>query len=127
MPIKNVRFRAGAVNIVHRLTHFMQRDITAADDVRNDAFGAVNRNIFQKRIFDGELCRFRSARSEPARFANAHQRFSRASHHRADVGKIHINFARVRNDVRDRLDGLSQNIIGDAESVFKSRGRLNDG
>ena len=57
------------------------------------------------------------ARRSPDAHADPQQRVARAGHDRAHVGEVEVDQPRQRDQVRDALDALAQDVVGDAERL----------
>src|ERR1041385_2888103 len=87
----------------------MQREAGTAADVDENSLRALDGIVFEKRTGDGAV--------RTGGDGGAHDGISLTAHDGFYVSEIAIDNARHSNDVRDALDGLAQNIVGDAEGV----------
>src|SRR5215207_6464313 len=117
----DVRFLRGpATDDFGRLVHLEEREVVAAGDGEEDASGADELRVDERRA---ERSLGRSHRAVLARGeADAHDRGARVLHHRPYVGEIQVDQAGHRDQVADALDALSQDVVRDPESV-EHRGR----
>src|SRR3954468_23953436 len=122
----DVRVRvAGAVDDLGRLVDLEEPEVAAAGDVEQDAGGAVD-GLLEQRRADGRL-RGLGRAVLPRGRADAHQRAAGVVHDRADVGEVEVDQAGDRDQVRDALDALAQDVVGHAEGVEDRRAPLDDG
>ena len=59
----------------------------------------------------------RSRGARPTPIPMPEQRVARAGHDRAHVGEVEVDQSRQRDQVRDALDALAQDVVGDAERL----------
>src|SRR5262245_28216242 len=106
----------GVVNDPHRLVEFEERQVAASGDVYQNAFGAVDRSLFEERAGDRALRRVHGAVFAD-RVPGTHQRKTHALHDRADVGEIDVDKAGDGDQVGDALNRLAQDVVGHFERV----------
>src|ERR1041385_5961409 len=94
----------------------MQREAGTAADVDENSLRALDGIVFEKRTSDGAVGSIGGA-VRTGGDGGAHDGISLTTHDGFYVSEIAIDNARHSNDVRDALDGLAQNIVGDAEGV----------
>ena len=112
----------GGVDQLGRLVDLEQPEVAPAGDVEQDAGGALD-GFLQQRRGDrllGGLRRARLARGG----ADPHQRRPGVLHDRPDVGEVEVDQAGDRDQVGDALDALAQHVVGLAERVEDARAAL---
>ena len=112
------------VDDLGRLVDLEQAEVLAAGDVEQDAAGALDRLLQQRRRHRG-LGRLGGARLA-GRGPDAHQRRAGVLHDRAHVGEVEVDQAGDRDQVGDALDALAQHVVGLAERVEDARAALDD-
>ena len=94
----------------------MKGEVLASGDVPNDAGGAVDAEVEERR---GDGSRGSLARAVLAGGAtDTHQRRARVRHHRADIGEIDVDEAGEGDDVADAADALAEDVVGEEEGVL---------
>src|SRR3954470_10342510 len=106
------------------LVDLEQPEVLAARDVERDAGGALD-GLLEQRRGDRGLGRLGRAALTGGR-ADAHERRAGVLHDRADVGEVEVDKTRDRNEVRDALHALAQDVVGLAEGVEDGRAALDD-
>ena len=84
---------------------------------------ALDAVVFEKRAIDGAIGGVHGA-VRAGSYSRAHHGVTLAGHDRFHVGKVAIDDAGNRDDVGDALDGLAQNVVGDAEGFEEARAVL---
>ena len=121
----DVRVRVrGALDDLGRLVDLEQAEVVAAGDVEQDAGGALDR-LLQQRRGDRGLGGLGGA-VLAAGGADAHQRRAGVVHDRAHVGEVEVDQAGDRDQVGDALHALAQDVVGLAEGVEDRRAPLDD-
>src|SRR4051794_14766885 len=121
----DVRVGVGrGVDELGRLVDLEQPEVLAARDVEQDAGGALD-GLLQQRRGDRGLGGLGGA-VLPRRRADAHEGRAGVLHDRADVGEVEVDEAGDRDQVRDALDALAQDVVGLPEGVEDARAALDD-
>jgi hypothetical protein len=107
------------------LLHFGEFERGRSSDVDEDAACAVDSSGFEQGRGDCPLGSFDGALGA-AGGGGAHHGISHAGHDRLHVGEVTVDDPRNRDDVRDALHALAQDVVGDAEG-FKEAGVFGDG
>src|SRR3954451_24783031 len=114
----------GALDDLGRLVDLEQADVAAAGDVEQDAGRALD-GLLEQRTRDRLLGRLGRA-VLAARLADAHEGRAGVGHDRADVGEVQVDEAGDRDQVRDPLHALAQDVVGLAERLEDRRAALDD-
>src|ERR1700675_1665976 len=94
----------------------MQREAGAAGNVDEDALGALDGVVFEERAGNGAVGGVdRAIRSGGD--GGAHHRVALAVHDGFHVGEVAVDDAGDGDDVGDALNGLAEDVVGDAEGV----------
>src|SRR4051794_2962569 len=113
------------VDDLRRLVDLEQAEVAAAGDVEEDAVGALDR-LLEQRARDRRLGRLGGPRLAGGG-ADAHERRAGVLHDRPHVGEVEVDQAGDRDQVRDALDALAEDVVGLAERVEDARAALDDG
>ena len=114
----------GAADDLRRLVDLEQPEVVAAGDVEQDAAGALDAGLEQRRA-DRRLRRLDGA-VLAAGHADAHQRRAGVLHDGAHVGEVEVDEAGHRDEVGDALHALAQHVVGDLEGLDDRRAPLDD-
>src|SRR5439155_14068227 len=95
---------------------FMQRKAGAAGNVDEDALRALDGIVFKKRAGDGAIGGVHGAVCAGGD-SSAHHSVALAVHDGFHVGEVAVDDAGHGGDVRDALNGLAKNVVGNAEGV----------
>ncbi len=68
-----------------------------------------------------------TARLSPRAHADAEERLAGVAHRRANVGEVEVDEARKGDQLRDALDALAQDVVGDLEGLDHRRVLREDG
>ena len=102
-----------------RLVHLVEREVVAAGDREQDALGADDVGVDERRAqraLDGL-----HGAVVAGRVADAHERVAGVLHDRAHVGEVEVDQAGHRDQVADALDALAEHVVGDPERVEHRR------
>ena len=105
----------GAGDDLGRLVDLEQAEVAAAGDVEQDAAGALDARLEQRRAdrrprrLDGAVL--------AAGHADAHERRAGVLHDGAHVGEVEVDEAGHRDEVGDALHALAQHVVGDLEGL----------
>src|SRR5258708_3071252 len=104
---------------------FVQGKAGAAGNVDEDAFRALYGIVFEKRASDSAVGGVHGA-VRSGGDSGAHHGVALAVHYRFHIRKVAVDDAGHGDDVRDALNGLAKNVVGNAEGV-KEAGAALDG
>ena len=114
----------GATDHFRGFVHFIHREIEAAGDVEDHAARAFDRGLEQRRR--DRFLRCVGCAMFARAFADAHHRRTGVGHDRFYVGEIEIDQSRLRNEIRDALNTLTQHVIRIRERFVERRAFLDD-
>src|SRR5262245_14277688 len=104
------------MNDVGRLTYLVQQEVMSSCDIHKDASSSLNRSLFQETAGNGFLgCLDSSALTGSS--AGAHQRHTHSVHNGLHIGKVQIDQPGNNDQIGNALNGLSQDVVGDPESI----------
>src|SRR5215212_9913010 len=100
---------------LRRLVHLVEREVATARDRQEDRMRAVHLGLEQRRLdrMRGGIHRARLARAH----ADPEQSGAGVGHDRSDVREVEVDQARERDQVRDALDALAQDVVRHAERL----------
>src|SRR5215208_311146 len=104
---------------LRRLVHLVEREVATARDRQEDRMRAVHLGLEQRRLdrMRGGIHRARLARAH----ADPEQSGAGLGHDRSDVREVEVDQARERDQVRDALDALAQDVVRHAERLHHRR------
>src|SRR5262249_39624217 len=113
----DVRFSIGRiVDDAGCFADLMQQQVLTPRDVDQNASGSLDRAFFQKAAGDGFFRCFNGPILSTSRTC-AHQSHSHPRHHGPHVREIQIDESWNRDQIRNALNGLTKNVVCDAEGI----------
>ncbi len=103
--------------------NFMQGEAGAAGNVDQDALRALDGIVFEQRTGNGAVGGVDGAIRSGGN-GGAHHGVALAVHDGFHVGKVAVDNARHGDDVGNALDGLAEDVVGDAERVEETGAAL---
>src|SRR6266446_1706817 len=116
-------FVRGFLNDARRFVDFMEREARAAGNVDEDALRALDGVVLKQRAGDGAVGGVHGAVCAGGD-GRTHHGVALAVHDGFHVGKVTIDDSGHGDDVRDALDGLAKNVVGNAEGVEEASATL---
>src|SRR5712664_3944642 len=111
------------LNHTRSFVNFVQREARAAGNIDQDALRALNGIVFKERAGNGAVRRVhRAVRS--SRHRGAHHSIALAMHDGFHIREVAVNDAGHRNNIRDALHRLTQDVVSDTESIEEAGAAL---
>src|SRR6266436_1209614 len=103
--------------------NFVQREARAAGNVDEDALSALNGIVFEERAGNGTVRSIHGA-IRAGGYSGTHHGVALAVHDGFHVREVAVNDAGHRDDVRNALHGLTQDVIRDTERIEEAGAAL---